>query len=132
MSALSDIRIIIAGSRSIKDWTTIKTAIEGVLEKWDIPIENVSAVVSGHAQGVDMHGELWAKMNRIPVVVFAVQPYEWVRFGKSAGHKRNARMADYGNHLIAIWDGNSRGTEGMVELAKLRGLKYEVVEVKNG
>jgi hypothetical protein len=35
-------------------------------------------------------------------------------------------MADYADALIALWDGASRGTLSMIELAELKGLKVYI------
>ncbi len=50
----------------------------------------------------------------------------WDIHGKSAGHIRNAEMADYADALIAFWDGKSRGTANMIENARKRGLKIKI------
>ena len=36
-------------------------------------------------------------------------------------------MADYADYLIAFWDGKSKGTSLMINLAKEKGLKVRVV-----
>jgi hypothetical protein len=36
-------------------------------------------------------------------------------------------MADYADYLVAFWDGKSRGTLLMINLAKEKGLKIKVV-----
>ena len=51
---------------------------------------------------------------------------EWNRFGKSAGYKRNVVMAENAEALLAIWDGTSKGTGHMINIAKERGLKVVV------
>lgn len=46
---------------------------------------------------------------------------------------RNREMAEYAampdgvGHLIAFWDGKSRGTKSMIQLAKENGLKVKVI-----
>jgi len=54
-------------------------------------------------------------------------PAEWNKFGKAAGPKRNKEMAIAADALIAFWDGKSRGTKNMIELAKQKGLKVKVI-----
>jgi hypothetical protein len=53
-------------------------------------------------------------------------PADWDRFGRSAGPKRNKQMAEYGDALIAVWDGESRGTKTMIEFARERGLQVYI------
>ena len=54
-------------------------------------------------------------------------PADWNKYGKSAGYKRNEEMAKYADALIAFWDGKSKGTKHMIDLAKRYGLKVKVV-----
>lgn len=51
----------------------------------------------------------------------------WEKHGKSAGYKRNQEMANVSTHLIAFWDGKSRGTKHMIDIAKRDGLKSHFV-----
>jgi hypothetical protein len=97
-------KVIIAGSRDIKDWEAVYTAIDN--SKFSI-----TEVISGTARGVDQYGELWAKAHNIPIKQF---PANWEKYGKSAGARRNAEMATYADALIAVWDGKSKGTFNMI------------------
>lgn len=60
-------------------------------------------------------------------------PANWAAFGKRAGYIRNEQMAKYAvedgscGMLIAFWDGKSRGTKHMIDLANKHGLKVHVV-----
>jgi hypothetical protein len=109
-------KTIIAGSRSITCFEAVRNAIEVS----GIPI---SEVVSGMACGVDSLGEEWARLRGIPIRRF---PAKWDQLGKSAGYKRNTEMADYADALIACWDGTSKGTKHMIDLARSKGLKVFV------
>ncbi len=72
-----------------------------------------SEVVSGVAEGVDTAGgEEWAKHHRVPITAFLP---DWDLHGRSAGVIRNLEMAEYADALLAVWDGESRGTAHMVE-----------------
>ena len=42
----------------------------------------------------------------------------WNVYGKSAGYRRNVEMGLYGDALIAFWDGFSKGTRLMIDIAK--------------
>ena len=109
-------KVIIAGSRGITDYNTVLNAIDksGFM---------ITEVVSGTAKGVDQLGERWARENRIQIKRF---PAQWDRYGKSAGYRRNEEMAHYADALIAIWDGQSRGTSHMIDFARSQGLKVFV------
>ena len=54
-------------------------------------------------------------------------PANWGLHGRKAGFIRNGEMAQYADALIAIHDGESRGTAGMIGIAKQKRL---VVYVK--
>ena len=90
-------KVIVAGSRSILNQTTVDAAI--VNSEFE-PTE----IVSGHAKGVDQCGEAWAVAQAIPYKVF---PADWSRWGKQAGFKRNEQMADYANALVAVCERSS-------------------------
>jgi hypothetical protein len=100
-------KVIIAGSRNII-WPSL--IYETIL--WSGFAGKITEVVSGKAAGVDSIGEVWALEHGIPIKEF---PADWSRFGKRAGHIRNAQMGDYSDALIAIWDGESRGTANMID-----------------
>ncbi len=110
-------KVIIAGSRQIEDYCSVKNAIE--LSQF-----YVSEVVSGCARGVDKVGEYWARKHNIPIKRF---PANW-SLGKQAGIIRNIEMAHYADALVAVWDSQSRGTKHMIECAKRKGLKVFVYE----
>ena len=114
-------KVIIAGSRTITKlsdviWAVVHSGFYG----------KITEVVSGKAKGVDNLGETWAYYNDIPVKSF---PADWNEHGRSAGYKRNAQMAAYADALIAIWDGESKGTKHMIDIAKKKGLKVFVYYV---
>ena len=109
-------RVIIAGSRGITDMGSVIAAIQASGFK-------PSVVISGMARGVDILGKMWADDNGIPVETY---PADWNRYGKSAGYRRNEVMADKAEALLAIYDGVSRGTKHMIDIATRKGLKVYV------
>jgi hypothetical protein len=127
-------RVIIAGSRHLYNYSVVIDAIrESGFE--------INEVVCGCAKGPDTNGRIWAEKNNIPVKKFpakwddfTVKPcviktrYDGAKYNSWAGHIRNKEMAEYGTHLILIWDGKSSGSASMKKLAKERGLTiYEKI-----
>lgn len=112
-------RVIIAGSRGVTDPAIVDAAMERAAARGIVP----SVVVSGTARGADKLGEAWAESRGIPVVRF---PADWSRYKNSAGHKRNAEMAANADALVAVWDGESHGTESMIRIAHAKGLNVYV------
>ena len=114
-------RVIVAGGRHFNDYSKLTKSLNHMLS--NIPDDDIE-IVSGVAKGADHLGELYAADNNLSISLF---PADWDTYGKAAGYRRNADMADYGTHLVAFWDGESRGTKSMIELAKKKGLKVKVV-----
>ena len=125
-------KVIIAGSRDFTDWDYLAGYL-ATLPPW----LEITEVVSGGAPGADTLGEEWAGLHNHPVKRF---PADWARHGKKAGPIRNAEMGVYADGLIAFWDGQSRGTEHMIQYMKQNGKWTYVVrtdipwckEFKNG
>ncbi len=111
-------KVIVAGSRTFDNYELLKEKLDKLKEKFTIEI------VSGNALGADVLGEQYAKENNLKVHLF---PANWNKFGKSAGYLRNRDMAKFGDILIAFWDGRSKGTQHMIELAKMYKLKIAVI-----
>ena len=114
--AENPMKTIIAGGRNVTEADILESALDEL--PWQI-----SEVVSGGAKGVDQMGEEWAERNRIPVKLFKA---DWKTYGRAAGPKRNEQMADYGEALLAIWDGKSKGTANMIKNAEKQGLTVHV------
>ena len=112
--------LIIAGSRNIEDYEVVRLAVE---ESGWWP--QITEIVSGGARGVDRLGERLAKRNNMHIRIF---PADWLAYGKSAGYKRNCDMAEYADFLVAVWDGQSRGTQHMINIMKNLG---KPVYIKN-
>jgi len=99
-------KLIIAGSRTLNE----VGLISAVIERNDILLD-IKEVVSGCAKGIDTAGAEWAAIHGITIKSF---PADWNKFGRSAGYIRNSEMAKYGDALLAIWDGHSKGTLNMI------------------
>ena len=78
----------------------------------------ITEIVSGQCEGVDLLGEQWANEHNIPVAPF---PADWKRYGNAAGPIRNGQMAKYADVLIAIPGERSKGTRDMIKQMKLEG-----------
>jgi hypothetical protein len=115
-------KTIIAGSRDIQNYRLVEEAVRrsGYI---------ITTVISGGARGVDRLGLAYARQRRIPFQVFMP---EWERLGKGAGMVRNREMANVADALIAVWDGKSKGTRNMIELASARRLPCFVLLVNGG
>lgn len=129
---MKELRVIIAGSRDFSDYELLKkSAIEIITKKTMLP--DLTRIISGGARGADTLGERFA--NEMGLEISRFIP-DWDGLGKRAGYVRNAEMAkfavedDNDGMLIAFWDGKSRGTKHMIDLAKRYGLEVHVVNYK--
>lgn len=115
-------KVIIAGSRTCPEKCNV------LFNRVSRILQNItySEIVSGTARGADTFGEWFAEQCGIRVKRF---PAYWDKYGKSAGYIRNKEMADYSTHLIALWDGKSKGTKHMIDLAKEKGLEVRVIYI---
>lgn len=128
---MKELRVIIAGTRTFNDYYFLRKTVQKILDhKINAPYQTV--IISGTARGADTLGERYAEENGYLIKRF---PADWNTYGKSAGYIRNEQMAKYacadGNTgvLIAFWDGVSRGTMHMINLARKYGLDVHVVDI---
>ena len=130
-----ELRIIVAGSREFNDYDLLRDTLMDYLDFMDDKdvVDNPSQVkfISGTAKGADTLGEQFAYTYEYDVIRFTA---DWNTYGKSAGYRRNAEMAKYASEaygvLFAFWDGQSRGTKHMIDLANKYGLEVHVVNFK--
>lgn len=111
-------KVIVAGTRTFNDYDLLKY-------KLDIYLSNLSdiCIVSGGSRGADHLGEIYSKERGYNLEVY---PADW-SLGKKAGYIRNEEMAKIAQYLVVFWDGKSRGTYNMIELAKKYKLKIKMV-----
>ncbi len=102
-------KLIIAGSRTFTNYQKLKQICDHFLQD-----QNNIEIVSGTCRGADQLGEQYAKERGYKITKF---PANWNKYGKAAGPKRNQQMANYADALIAFWDGKSKGTNNMIQLA---------------
>ncbi|MGJ0846449.1 DUF2493 domain-containing protein [Tissierella praeacuta] len=132
-------RVIIAGGRDFNDYGLLFHKTHEIFKQLsdekhltgrvDIDINNIE-IVSGTARGADQLGEKFAKEHEIRIKRF---PADWNTFGKRAGYIRNEQMTKYAKEdkklgvLIAFWNGESRCTKHMIDLANKHELRVFVV-----
>ena len=130
---MKELRIIIAGSREFNNYNLLKTSIKDILKNTSFEGINKIKIISGTARGADQLGERFAKQFKLEVVKF---PANWDVYGKRAGYIRNEEMAKYSvkdnnyGMLVAFWDGESRGTKHMIDLAKKHRLEVHVINFR--
>ena len=106
-------RIVIGGSRHFQDYNIFCRLLDHCLET-ELNGCNIT-ILSGHCSGVDRMAERYAEEHGIPLAVF---PAEWERYGRAAGPLRNRHMVEQCDGIIALWDGNSKGTKDLIATAR--------------
>ena len=113
-------RIAIVGSRDFKRLDLVRAFVDS------LPLDVV--VVSGGARGVDRAAELRAAVRGIEVQSWPVTDEEWRSLGRRAGPMRNREIIKDCDEVVAFWDGESRGTEGTINLAVAYGKPVRVFD----
>lgn len=97
-------KLIIAGSRLLD---VDADFIQHIINYYKL--NNVTEIVSGGAIGIDRSGERFALLNKLGLKRFLPDH----KLGKVAPLLRNKEMAAYGDVLLLIWDGESKGSNNM-------------------
>ena len=112
-------KVIIAGGRKFDNYKLLVSKCDKALSV----VPHVE-IVSGGAIGADNLGQIYAIEKGYDIKVF---PADWLKYGKRAGPIRNEEMAKYADALIAFWDGKSKGTKHMIDLAKSNNIRVFIV-----
>lgn len=115
-------KIIIAGGRDFMDYNLLKEKTNKILQEKKVTHKIV--IISGCARGADTLGLRYASENAFDVEEY---PADWNKYGKKAGYVRNVEMAENADALIAFWDGKSKGTKHMIDIATERNLPIRVI-----
>ena len=113
-------KVIVAGSRDFSNYELLEVEVSLFIADLDNPI-----IVSGTARGADRLGEIFAAKHKLQVERMSA---DWDTHGRIAGYLRNIEMAKVATHCIVFWDGYSRGTKTMIDIAKKFKLQTKVVK----
>jgi YspA, cpYpsA-related SLOG family len=114
-------KVIVAGSRDFNDYELLKRKLDVALMH---KVSEGITIISGTARGADKLGERYAAEKGYNVIRMSA---DWNTYGKRAGYIRNEEMAKIADALVAFWDGKSRGTYHMINIAKRYNLPIIVV-----
>lgn len=116
------VKIAIVGSREFADLKQVRQYVEVLA--WEAPVDEPRPIiVTGGAKGVDRAAEAAAGDCKLETIVY---PADWARYGKSAGYRRNHRIVQEVDHVVAFWDGTSKGTKHTIDLALANRVSLEV------
>jgi hypothetical protein len=98
----------VVGTRTFDDYQELKRTLESLKNK---PTE----IISGGARGADALAERYAKENNIKLTVIEAN---WNLHGKAAGPIRNLLIVEACEQAVAMWNGESKGTENTIKTAQ--------------
>lgn len=122
------VKVIVAGSRTANNFELVEKSLMMYFKEHKLHRADVE-IISGTARGADQLGEQFANKYGLKLTKF---PADWDKYGKSAGYIRNEEMAKYANEngiLFAFWDGKSKGTNHMINLAKKYSLTVIIISI---
>ena len=100
-------KLLIVGSRTIMNFDLVG----------HVPAET-ELIISGGATGMDTVAERYADAHGIEKLI--IRP-EYEKYGRAAPIKRNEIMVDMADAVLAVWDGESRGTKYTLGYARRMG-----------
>jgi predicted Rossmann fold nucleotide-binding protein DprA/Smf involved in DNA uptake len=105
-------KIAVVGSRDFND----KERLFRILTK---NLNTISLIISGGARGADTLAVEWAQTYGVPYLVF---PALWHKpdtgeYDRGAGMRRNRRIVEQADLIVAFHDGVSKGTLNTIETA---------------
>lgn len=107
--------VAIVGSRDFPKLTRVDQRIAQLRDfqaSCDIPVK----IISGGARGIDSRARVVCRDYGY-IADFEEFPADWESDGKAAGYKRNERLIEMADLVIAFWDGESKGTKHTIDLA---------------
>ena len=127
-------KIAVVGSRNFTD----KHFIHITLPDYFSSPSREDVLISGGAKGVDTIAEefidSWKNANiniygqspdKFKITKKIFKP-DWNKYGKSAGFIRNELIIKEADHIIAFWDGQSKGTKHSIDLAIKAGKPIDI------
>ena len=111
-------RLATVGSRKIKD-IDLREFLRDMNEQPDV-------IISGGANGIDTLAAEYAVKNGIELIV--IRP-DYDKYGRAATHIRNRQIVEQSDAVLAIWDGESRGTLSTINSAKRLRKEIKVVKI---
>jgi len=113
-------KLIISGPRTCRKFTTVSSEIAKYIKE----INGVDEIITGGSTGVDLIAKESALQNKIAYKEFAPN---WQDDLNAAGMVRDARMAEYGTHLLVLSNGASKESRNLIAEAKKNNLTIKTI-----
>lgn len=120
-------KLLVCGSRSIKDFEWVGTQIENyILSTLNLTFDDIT-IIEGEASGVDTIAKMWAEFRMRPIISM---PADWKTYGRGAGIIRNKQMVELCDACLILWDGVSKGTKNDITLCEKLNKPIKVILYK--
>lgn len=120
-----NIFVTVAGPRDYTDKVFVNNILDKTLsdisKKESLPIH----IVEGGAYGVDALAKLYALQNKI---AYTEVKADWNKYGRSAGPRRNQKMAEMSDYCIVFYKG-TRGSASMVNEALKKNVPVYIISI---
>ena len=113
-------KLIISGPCTCRKFTTVSSEIAKYIKE----INGVDEIITGGSTGVDLIAKEYALQNKIAYKEFAPN---WQDDLNAAGMVRDARMAEYGTHLLVLSNGASKESRNLIAEAKKNNLTIKTI-----
>ncbi len=110
-------KVAVIGSRNIKT----------VDLKRYLPADTTE-IISGGAKGVDLCAKLYAEQNNIPLLEYLP---EYDKYRKGAPLRRNDKIIEASDVVLAFWDGKSKGTKYVIDKCRKIGKEISVTVISD-
>jgi hypothetical protein len=114
-------KVIVRCAKSVSDITEVAAAI---LASGFRPTEIVTGLMNEELDIWHWSHDMGYMTKRIPANFF--------HYGDRAGDVRDAEICEYADALVALYDGQDRGTFNLIQRAQRAGIKVYVYETDHG
>lgn len=114
--------LIVSGLRTCERKETVFAEISRYVSE----IGSVKEIVAGGSTGVDAYAKEYAQVHNLKYKEYAPN---WQDDLNAAGLIRDARMAEYGTHLLVLSNGASKESKNLISEAKRNNLAIKTVGV---
>jgi hypothetical protein len=118
-------KIAVVGSRNFPELKLVHDKLDEIINSRILKGEEIF-VISGGAIGVDKEVEVYCIKHDVPIEV--IRPIN--KNDKMSYLFRNIEIITKADHIIAFWDGKSKGTEFVINYARARGKLPIIIKSK--
>lgn len=116
-------KIAVIGSRNFCDYSFFAKKLEQIISNLDGDIEYISG---GCLNSADELIQRYCKENNCKLTEFLP---DWEAHKKAAGIIRNKLIVNECTHLIAYWNGVSKGTKNSVDMARKQNKPIRIIKI---